>query len=296
MTDGVVVLDKPAGITSFRAVDSVARILRRKKCGHAGTLDPMATGVLLVCAGKATKIAGYLAAQEKEYEAFFRFGVSTDTGDATGKEIESRPGAFAPEQETATAVAALVGTREQVPPAFSAVKVAGTRSYVLARQGKAVALNPRVVTVSEARLLSWSPEGFQVFLRCTKGFYVRTLPGDLGRALGVPMTVSALRRQRSGPFRIEESVTLDALAASGRRGEAHLRLVAIEKALAGFPQWEIPGDAVAAIRHGGSPAPWLADRDPGTSSGVVLLTHVKEGPVALVERVGGGLWRILRGI
>ena len=296
MTDGVIVLDKPAGITSFRAVEMVARILRRKKCGHAGTLDPMATGVLLVCAGKATKIAGYLAAQEKEYEAFFRFGVSTDTGDATGKEIESRPGAFAPEQETAAAVAALVGTREQVPPAFSAVKVAGTRSYVLARQGKAVELKPRVVTVAEARLLSWSPEGFRVFLRCTKGFYVRALPGDLGRALGVPMTVSALRRRRSGPFRIEESVTLDALAEEGSRGEAHLRLVAIEKALAGFPQWEIPGDAVAAIRHGGSPAPWLADRDPGTSSGVVLLTHVKEGPVALVERVGGGLWRILRGI
>jgi len=296
MTDGVIVLDKPAGITSFRAVEMVARILRRKKCGHAGTLDPMATGVLLVCAGKATKIAGYLAAQEKEYEAFFRFGVSTDTGDATGKEIESRPGAFAPEQETAAAVAALVGTREQVPPAFSAVKVAGTRSYVLARQGKAVELKPRVVTVAEARFLSWSPEGFRVFLRCTKGFYVRALPGDLGRALGVPMTVSALRRRRSGPFRIEESVTLDALAEEGSRGEAHLRLVAIEKALAGFPQWEIPGDAVAAIRHGGSPAPWLADRDPGTSSGVVLLTHVKEGPVALVERVGGGLWRILRGI
>jgi len=296
MSDGVVVLDKPSGITSFQAVERVARILGRKKCGHAGTLDPMATGVLLVCAGKATKIAGYLMAQEKEYEAFFRFGVSTDTGDITGKEIESRPGAFAPEKEAASAVAALVGTREQVPPAFSAVKVAGTRSYVLARRGKAVALKPRVVTVAEARLISWSPEGFRVFLRCTKGFYVRTLPGDLGRALGVPMTVSALRRQRSGPFRIEESVTLDVLAEEGSRGEAHRRLVPIEKALAGFPQWEIPADAAAAVRHGGSPSPWLADRDPGTSPGVVLLTHGKEGPVALVERVGAGQWKILRGI
>jgi tRNA pseudouridine55 synthase len=296
MTDGVVVLDKPEGITSFRAVERVARALRQKKCGHAGTLDPMATGVLLVCAGKATKIAGYLAAQEKVYEAFFRFGISTDTGDATGKEIESRPGAFAPEQEVASAVTALVGTREQVPPAFSAVKVAGTRSYVLARQGKPVTLSPRKVTVVETRLLSWSPEGFRIFLRCSKGFYVRTLPGDLGRALNVPMTVSALRRLRSGPFRIEDSVTMDVLCEEAVRGEAHLRLVAIEKALEGFPQWEIPEDAVAAVRHGGSPAPWLADRDPGAKAGVVLLTNGKEGPVALVERVAGGRWRILRGI
>ncbi len=296
MTDGVVILDKPEGMTSFRAVERVARILRQKKCGHAGTLDPMATGVLLVCAGKATKIAGYLAAQEKEYEAFLRFGISTDTGDATGKEIESRPGAFATEREVASAVTALVGTWEQVPPAFSAVKVAGTRSYVLARQGKQVTHSPRKVTVAESRLVSWSPGGFRIFLRCSKGFYVRTLPVDLGRVLNVPMTVSALRRLCSGPFRIEDSVTMDVLYEEGRRGEAHLRLVPIEKALAGFPQWEIPQDAVAAVRHGGSPAPWLADRDPGTKAGVVLLTHGKEGPVALVERVGGGQWRILRGI
>lgn len=296
MTDGVIVLDKPAGITSFRAVEKVARILGRKKCGHAGTLDPMATGVLLVCAGKATKIAGYLAAQDKEYEAFFRFGTATDTGDATGKETESRPGAYAAEAETGRAVSSLVGIREQVPPAYSAVKVSGTRSYVLARQGKAVPLAPRKVTVREATLLSWSPEGFRIFLRCTKGFYVRTLPADLGRVLGVPMTVSELRRTACGPFRIGEAVALDVLAEEGRQGKAGLRLVSIEKALSGFPQWEIPEDAVAAVRHGGSPARWLAGREAGAQPGVVLLTHGKEGPVALVESIGGGQWRILRGI
>ena len=260
MTDGVVVLDKPEGMTSFRAVERVGRILGQRKCGHAGTLDPMATGVLLICAGKATKIASYLMAQEKEYEAFFRFGISTDTGDATGKEVESRPGAYATEEETASAVSALVGTRKQVPPAFSAVKVAGVRSYVLARRGKAVPLAPRTVTVSDAKLLSWSPEGFRVFLRVTKGFYVRTLPLDLGRALGVPLTVAALRRLRCGPFGIPDSVALDVLADEGIRGLAGRRLFPIGKALAGFPQWEIPEDAAAAVRHGGSPAPWLAGR------------------------------------
>lgn len=296
MTDGVVVLDKPEGVTSFRAVERVGRILRRKKCGHAGTLDPMATGVLLVCVGKATKIASYLMEQDKDYEAFFRFGISTDTGDATGKEIENRPGAHAAETGTAAAVSALVGTREQIPPAFSAVKVAGTRSYVLARQGRAVPLKPRMVEVAEAKLLSWSREGFRVFLRVSKGFYVRALPAELGRALGVPVTVAALRRLRCGPFGIGEAVSLDVLAEEGKRGEAHRRLRPIEKALAGFPQWEIPGDAAAAVRHGGSPAPWLSGREPVGPRGVVLLTHGDDGPVALVERVGGGLWKILRGI
>jgi tRNA pseudouridine55 synthase len=296
VTDGVLVLDKPAGITSFRAVERAGRALRVKKCGHAGTLDPMATGVLLVCAGRATKIAGYLAAQDKDYEARFRFGEATDTGDVTGKAIESRPGAYAPSAAVAAAVSGLVGTREQVPPAFSAVKVGGTRAYAMARQGKPLELSPRTVTVHEARLLSWSEEGFDVFLRCSKGFYVRALPPELGRLLGVPMAVSSLRRLRSGPFRVEDSVTLADLIEEGRRGEAVFRLVPIEKALAGFPQWEIPSDAVAAVRHGGSPAPWLAGCDPGTSQGMVLLTHGTEGAVALVERTGEGRWRIVRGI
>lgn len=294
--DGVIVLDKPSGITSFRAVEKARKALRLSKCGHAGTLDPMATGVLLICAGKATKIAGYLAAQEKEYVAGFRFGRATDTGDVTGKEIERRPGAFAAEAEVAAAVSGLVGTREQVPPAFSAVKIGGTRSYVMARKGRPVELPPRTVTLSEARLLSWSEEEFTLFLRCSKGFYVRALPGELGLRLGVPMTVSSLRRVASGPFRVEDSIALSDLVEEGKRGEAAARLIPIGKALAGFPQWEIPGEAVAAVRHGGSPAPWLAGRTADPREGVVLLTHAKEGPVALVEQAGEGRWRIVRGI
>ncbi len=296
MTDGVIVLDKPSGITSFRAVERVGRALRQKKCGHAGTLDPMATGVLPVCVGRATKIAGYIAAQEKEYLVTFRFGAATDTGDAAGREIESRPGAFAPRDAVADAVASLVGTWDQVPPAFSAVKVAGTRAYAMARQGMPVNLPPRRVTVAEAKLVSWSEAEFSAVLRCSKGFYVRALPQSLGERLHVPMTVSALCRIRVGPFRIEESVPLLALIEEGRRGEAAARLVPIAAALAGFPHWEIPDAAAAAVRHGASPGPWLAGRDPGDPRGVVLLTHAGEGPVALVARDAGGRWRILRGL
>jgi tRNA pseudouridine55 synthase len=293
--DGVIVLDKPSGITSFRAVELAGRALRLKKCGHAGTLDPMATGVLLVCAGRATKIAGYLSAQEKEYEAGFRFGAATDTGDVTGTVIENRPGAYATKEPLAAALAGLVGTREQVPPAFSAVKVAGTRAYVMARQGKPVELSPRRVTLAEARLLSWSEEGFSVFLRCSKGYYVRALPRELGLLLGIPMAVSSLRRLRSGPFRVEDSIALAELIEEGERGAAASRWCRSARPSPGSPVGD-PEDAAAAVRNGVSPAPWLAGRDPASNEGVVLLTHGKEGPVAFVERVGEGRWRIVRGI
>jgi len=180
VTAGVLVVDKPRGITSFDAVQAVGRILKERKCGHAGTLDPMATGVLPVCVGAATKIAGYLTEEEKEYEAGFAFGVATDTGDATGKTVEERPGATATESAVTEALAALVGTFEQVPPAYSAVKVGGVRSYTLARKGMEVPLAARRVTVREARLLSIGPDRFRAFLAVSKGFYVRSLPRDLG--------------------------------------------------------------------------------------------------------------------
>lgn len=289
--DGVVLLDKPKGITSFQAVRAAGRILKERKCGHAGTLDPMATGVLPVCAGRATKIAGYLTAQDKEYEVFLRFGRATDSGDETGRTVEERPGAFVSRAEAAAAVAALPGTFDQVPPAFSAVKVGGVRSYVLARQGRAVALAPRRVTVHEARLLGWSEEGFSLFIRCSKGFFVRALPRDLGIRLGVPMTVAGLRRIRFGPFGAEDAVSLEALAEAAREKEAARFVLSIEKALAGYPRVSIPEAAVGALRQGRSPAPWMAGAAFG---GVVLLVGERSGAVALVERGEGGDWKIRR--
>ncbi|MGA7103770.1 MAG: tRNA pseudouridine(55) synthase TruB [Candidatus Deferrimicrobiaceae bacterium] len=294
--DGVIVLDKPSGITSFQAVERVGRVFRKRKCGHAGTLDPIATGVLPVCVGRATKIAGYLAIQEKEYDVFFQFGIETDTGDSAGRQISAAPGANATEDAVRNAIAGLVGEWEQVPPAYSAIKVGGKRAYALARQGKSVELAGRKVRVYEARVISWSKEGFRVFLHCTKGFYVRALSRDLGSALGVPVTVSELRRLRSGPFRIKDSILLADLVASGKRGEADSALVPIVRALEGFSRREIPPEAAAAVRQGRSPAPWLEGEGEGRETGVVLLTSAEEGPVALVERLASGTWRILRGI
>lgn len=296
MIDGVVVLDKPAGMTSFRAVEKVSRLLGKRKCGHAGTLDPLATGVLPVCVGRATKIASYIAMQDKEYDTTFRFGTATDTGDVTGREIEARPGASATNEAVEAAVAALVGTWEQVPPAYSAVKVGGTRAYALARRGETVELAPRPVTVTESRVLAWAPDGFRLFLRCSKGFYVRALSRDMGRGLGVPMAMSALRRLRCGPFRIEDALTLDALAEAVGRGDARDAVMPISRALAAFPRCEVSAEGAAAVRQGRPPGPWLAGRAPEGPHPVVLLTHGAGGPIALVGRGPGGEWTILRGL
>ncbi len=296
MTGGVLVLDKPGGITSFDAVRAVGRILRERKCGHAGTLDPMATGVLPICVGAATKIAGYLSEEEKEYEASFAFGVSTDTGDAAGKPLETLPGARAEEEEVAAALSELVGTFLQVPPSFSAVKVGGVRSYALARKGKEVPLPPRKVTVFEARLLSWEPGGFRAAVTCSKGFYVRALSRDLGARLGVPMTVSALRRLRVGDFRIGEAVTLDALRELADGGHAVECMIPIVDALPRMPLWVVPPDAVAAVRNGRLAGPWIAARAAGEAGDTALLVTGRREPLAIAGRDPSGLWKILRGI
>jgi tRNA pseudouridine55 synthase len=295
LKDGVIILDKPAGITSFRAVQLVGRAVREKKCGHAGTLDPMATGVLPVCVGKATRIAGYLTGLDKEYVVEFRFGLSTDTGDVEGKEVESAPGAFVPEEALRGAVSRLVGTWDQVPPAYSAVKVGGMRAYKLARRGEAPELAPRTVTVTEAELLGWSEEAFRLRVACSKGFYVRSIARDFGAEFAVPMTVSSLRRTRCGVLGEAMAVPLETLQEEGARGEADRRLLTTRQALADFPCYEIPQDAVAAVRQGRSPAAWLVGASAGPR-GVALLVDGAASPVALVSPAPSGEWKILRGM
>jgi tRNA pseudouridine55 synthase len=251
-----------------------------------------------VCVGAATKIAGYLMEEEKEYEAGFAFGVATDTGDVTGRAVEERPGATAAEGAVAEALAALVGTFEQVPPAYSAVKVGGVRSYKLARKGMEVPLAARRVTVREARLLSIGPDRFRVFLAVSKGFYVRSLPRDLGARLGVPLTVSELRRTRVGPFRAAQAVTLDALRerARGAGADADALLIPIVDALGRFPHWEVPAGAVSQVRNGRLSGPWLVERAAATPGDLALLVTSQREPLAIVGRDPTGLWRIARGI
>ncbi len=210
---GVLLVDKPQGLTSHDVVDRVRRLYRTRRVGHAGTLDPMATGLLIVLVGKATKASDQLMAQDKEYLGEATLGVATDTQDAEGEALETNPVPALAEAEVRAALAAMRGEQLQVPPMHSAKKVGGKKLYELARKGVEVAREPRAIRVDEFELLSWqSPKiGFRV--RCTKGTYVRTLAHDLGRRLGPGAHLSMLRRTRSGALEVAQARTLLQLGA-----------------------------------------------------------------------------------
>jgi tRNA pseudouridine55 synthase len=212
--DGVIVIDKPEGLTSHDVVVAARRLLGEKRIGHTGTLDPLATGVLPLACGRATRLVRFLSAAEKEYEATVLFGVTTDTLDVTGEEI-SRSGRV-PSRETLVAVLrSFEGEQLQVPPAYSAKKVAGRRAYELARRDEPVALDPVPVRVSRVELLEYGNDRCRVRLTCSAGFYVRALVRDLGERCGTGATLEALRRTRSGDFALDEAIDLTRLGPCG---------------------------------------------------------------------------------
>lgn len=211
-------MDKPAGLTSHDVVARVRRIAGTRRVGHTGTLDPMATGVLVLCLGKATRLIPYIEEQggsdAKEYEASLRFGFETTTDDAEG-ELRGEPVSTAALTETALsqALGLLLGEIKQVPPAFSAKKVAGERAYALARRGEDVELMPVAVQVQAAELLGIEGDVARVRFACSRGTYIRALARDLGRALGIGAHLVALRRTRSGAASIDAAISGDTLSA-----------------------------------------------------------------------------------
>jgi tRNA pseudouridine55 synthase len=244
MTDGIVVVDKPAGWTSHDVVARLRRLFGTRRVGHAGTLDPLATGVLVVGVGRATRLLGYLARFDKEYVATVTLGVRTATDDAEGDVVSVSPVTVA-EARLASAMAALSGTIEQVPPSYSAVKVAGRRSYARARAGQAVTLPPRVVTVSAFDLLRFDSPEMVARVVCSSGTYVRALARDLGQALGCGAHLSALRRTRVGPFHLAASATVAQLSA-----EPHV--IALADAVGAlFPCWRLDAAQAERLRNGG---------------------------------------------
>jgi tRNA pseudouridine55 synthase len=249
--DGLLVVDKPPGPTSFDVVRRVRSVLRLKKVGHTGTLDPAATGVLPLCLGDATRVAGYVTERDKAYEAVVGLGEETDTQDATGKVVASAEvPAFGTEQLEA-ALDRFRGTFLQVPPMYSAVKVQGKRLYELAREGKEVERAAREVTVHRLQLVDRGARQLRLEVHCSKGFFVRTLAHELGRALGCGAHLVALRRTRSGPFTLAQALPLqqlEALAADPRALAA--RLVSVEEALSELPELRVGGVDAERVRHG----------------------------------------------
>lgn len=225
MSNGIYIIDKPEGMTSHDVVSRMRRLLNQKRVGHGGTLDPMATGVLPIFAGRSTHAAGFVQEGGKLYAARMRLGVITDTQDTTGAVLETRPVTCTRAQVEAV-LARFTGEMEQIPPMYSAVSVGGVRLYQLARRGMEVERAPRRVTVESLTLgESAGDQEYELLIACSKGLYVRTLIADIGEALGCGAAMSALRRLRAGGFSIEDAITLEqaaALAESGRLEEAAL--------------------------------------------------------------------------
>jgi tRNA pseudouridine55 synthase len=207
----IINLNKARGITSHKAVSRVKRLLGAKKAGHTGTLDPLATGVLLVCLNEATKISRFLLDMDKTYRATVRLGVTTDTGDSEGRVVEERDVSGLMEEELFRTVKSFSGVIKQRPPMYSAVKVGGERLYALARKGIEVERPERVVTIYDITILKVDLPFLELSVCCSKGTYIRTLCEDIGRALGAGAHLAALERTGAGPFDIEQSITFEEL-------------------------------------------------------------------------------------
>lgn len=280
-TSGVVVVDKPAGMTSHDVVARLRRIFGTRKVGHAGTLDPMATGVLVAGIERGTKLLAHLVADDKVYSATIRLGAATSTDDAEGEVVAEPGAAHITDDQVMAQVAALTGEIMQVPAKVSAIKIGGKRAHELVREGKEVEIPPRPVTVFSFAVSAIRREGdfvdVDVRVHCSSGTYIRSLARDMGEALGVGGHLTALRREASGPFTLAHARTLDEL-----EDNAALSLTLDEALTAAWPTLEVTADEYAALAMG----KWLTPRG---LTGV----HVAVGPdgraVALVKEKGSRL-------
>ena len=276
--DGLVVVDKPAGWTSHDVVARGRRLAGTRRVGHAGTLDPMATGVLLLGIGRATRLLGHLALTDKAYDATIRLGVTTVTDDAEGEVVETRPAAHVADAEIAAAIARLTGDIQQVPSSVSAIKVNGERAYKRVRAGDAVELAARPVTVSafdvRATRRTADVVDLDVAVECSTGTYVRALARDLGAALGVGGHLTALRRTRVGPYDLSAAHTLEELEKSFEV------LPLADAARTAFPVREVDVDEARIVSHGG-PLPAI-----GLGPGPVAVLGPDNTFLALVEERG----------
>jgi tRNA pseudouridine55 synthase len=288
------VVDKPVGPTSFTVVRQIRRATGVRRVGHGGTLDPLASGVLPVCLGEATKLAPFLLGADKEYEVTIRFGVETDTDDADGTVTETRDPRRVSEAVLRHALERFRGRISQVPPAFSAIKRDGRPLYDYARAGQRINVSPREVTIHGLDLLGFGgPDDVRLHVHCSKGTYVRALARDLGRALEVGAHVTALRRTRSGPFALADARALDQIlgALSGELPSA-LPLVRLAAALGHLPQVQVE-EALARDLRAGKRVAW-ATATQGSPEPRVCLLDPAGDLIAVAEARPDGLVRTLR--
>lgn len=257
---GILLLDKPSGLTSNQALQRVKRLYRATKAGHTGSLDPLATGMLPICFGAATKLAAYLLDAAKIYSVTARLGIATDTGDADGQVIERAEGQPPDGDSVRSALESFVGEIEQIPPMYSALKRDGRRLYDLARSGIVVDREPRRVHIYEISLDEYAWPVLRFTVKCSKGTYVRTLVTDLAAAIGTLGHVAALRRLAVEPFEGRELITLERIEQAAADGPTALDalLLPAESALEGWPRVEVSSACAERLLHGQS-VPAAAD-------------------------------------
>ena len=254
MTNGIVIVDKDAGYTSHDVVAKLRGIFGQRKIGHTGTLDPEATGVLPVCLGSATKLCSILTDRDKEYVAELLLGVETDTQDITGRVLAERE-VTAPETEIRRVCESFVGSYDQVPPMYSALKVNGKKLYELAREGKEVERRPRTVTIRELEILECRFPIVKIRVLCTKGTYIRTLCADIGERLLCGGTMKSLRRTRAGRFGLEEADTLDGLQRRKEDGTLLEVVKPVDSVFEDCPLLHVSLESAALLENGNPIAP-----------------------------------------
>ncbi len=292
---GWIAVDKPSGMTSATVVARVKRAMNAAKVGHGGTLDPLATGILPIALGEATKTVNFAMDGRKTYQFEVIWGAGTDTDDSEGKIIATAPGRPSA-AEIEAALPTFTGSIQQVPPDYSAIKVGGKRAYDLAREGETVTLQARTVVVTRFSLLSAGPETAKFEVDCGKGTYIRALVRDLAKALGTLGHISALRRTRCGPFGQERAISLDNLEALGHKTAASEHLLPVATVLDDIPALALTAEEARRMSLGQSIALWpVAKRSPltGLEPGDAVQAKCGDKLVAVAE-VGNGMVRPVR--
>ena len=286
MPNGIIIIDKPAGWTSMDVCGKLRRLLDERRVGHAGTLDPMATGVLPVFVGRATRAVEFAESGDKEYIAGLRLGLETDTQDSTGQIVAQRP-VECVRQELEAVLPRFRGEILQVPPMYSALKRNGKKLYELARKGKVVERQPRPVTISALEIVSQEgPEHYTLRVGCSKGTYIRTLCHDIGQVLGCGGVMDALRRTRAAGFTLSQAVTLEQVLQAAEEGRAQALLTPVDRLFDRHPALTIGGRAEQLCRNG-NPFPWEGTdglyRVYGAAGGFLMLGRLESGQMKTVK-------------
>ena len=275
---GVLVVDKPVGMTSHDVVQAIRNGTGLRRAGHTGTLDPRASGVLVILVGPAVRLSEFVSASDKRYQAIIRLGSTTDTFDADGKFTHSDQPINVTEEQFEAVLKTFIGEIEQTPPPYSAVKVQGRKAYEMARQGEEVDLEPRKITVHHLEVLEWAPPEIVIDVHCSSGTYVRSLANDLGQQLGCGAYLVGLRRTKSGRFSLRDATPLRKLQEAFTAGNWYQYLIPAAEALGEWPAVELSPDEVEDVRHG-----HRVKADPDAKPGMVRGVSTQGELVALME-------------